>query len=682
MSTIGDKTLPVIAAGSLCAGPRQRKESVPRAFNLIEVSKTSARIHVRVKDERASSWRPDARYRSAGNFVPWYDVPLARGGRTGNRVALPSKHRLPTNVKCPTPFRESIASSMRREAVILSYVWNDYADAFDCNVSQIVLGPRGSGKTALLLSLTFNGRRAAERYRNDPCGLLARIGLMCPMKIPDASSFTNKGWLPTEERKEMFGAVVSTLWAKELVDTLELAFPWAQDCGFAVPPVEGLVHQLCNVWFNKKKCRTYEDIKEQLRRIRYAVRVALSERVEAKRRDKLKAVAAYPIYQGSLELLSAIADYLKAFEAFANTNWFVMFDEVENLTDWQQVFVYSYLAASAESVNVKIAALPYSHQKALEPILPPIVEDDDYKEIALALPARIGTKKEGNTSQFLRVAQGMWRARLENAGLEYVAMEDVWPEHEYVDVIRKATSDKIAGIEELEHRLINDLPPSGRARAERLRSKKHSEFSDQYWRKYQQPFRMRFAHSVTPQGINVPLYWGWRTFIRACDGNCRWFLMLADECWRLYWAREGLRPLSAEEEHKALLAWAKAIERKCGAFGEHGDQLREIVNQLTNTLRAQLYVRQTLTRETARIETYNLTAKQQDAIALGIAYGFLVPELDAANGDGIYYTYPKSDIEMRLGYPIAVAQSLLLRKGVAARIPDLSQVVFPWCKSE
>lgn len=71
--------LPVVAAGSLCAGPRQRGESVPRSYNIIELRGDVARVYVRVKDERHTPWRPCVRFRAAnGNFCHYYDVPLPR----------------------------------------------------------------------------------------------------------------------------------------------------------------------------------------------------------------------------------------------------------------------------------------------------------------------------------------------------------------------------------------------------------------------------------------------------------------------------------------------------------------------------------------------------------------------------------------------------------------------------
>jgi predicted phosphodiesterase len=682
MQTIGHNPLPVIAAGSLCAGRRERGDSVPRAFNLIEISDEVARVHTRIKEERSSPWCPYARFRFQDTWVPWFNVQLPGKGRKRsvdpNRTATTRRE---TNIKRPTPFRESIASKTHREEAVLQYVWNYYAEAFDCAVPQIVLGPRGSGKTALLLSLTFEGRRDTVRYRNDPAGVLARIGLMCPMKIVDVSSFANKGWLDKGRRREMFTALISTLWAKELVDTLEACVPWSQGYRFTAPFEGDCSRTLGSIWFNITTCNGYDGVREHLREVRFVIRKALSEADDVERAKTVAQVRGYPIYHGGLELLAAAADFLKRWEAFNNTSWFVLFDEVEYLNDWQQEVVYRYLAVSAEGINIKIATLPYSHVRALEHLTPRIVEHDDYQELALALPAQVTARdptEDSAATTFVEIAKGIWRGRLAAANINPVELENVWPEEEYAHVLAAAGVSNIANSDQLEVELIRDLPEESKHRAARLREHNRSAFSDQYWRKYQQPFRLRLAKRLEIDGMKVPLYWGCSTLLKACDGNCRWFLMLADECWRMFWSLGGVRPLSAEEQHRAVMSWAASIARKCGSFGEHGNSLKEIVDQIIGMLTANLYGRQCLTREIAKVKAHNITTDQANAIAIGIAYGFLVPDLESPGASTGSYTYPKADIEMRLGYPIVVSKALLLRKGVAARIPDLRQAVFPW----
>lgn len=340
------------------------------------------------------------------------------------------------------------------------------------------------------------------------------------------------------------------------------------------------------------------------------------------------------------------------------------------------------MAVAAEGINVKIATLPYSHIHALDRVHPGITEYDDYQELVLALPAQVagGEAARNQGTKLVEIARGIWNNRLHAAALVSAPLETVWPEEEYTAVLASAGASELSSTKALEEGMIDDLPESSRERAYRLRSVNPTAFSDQYWRKYQQPFRMRLARKLAAQQIEVPLYWGWATLLKACDGNCRWFLMLADECWRMFWSVQGIRPLTASEQHRAVMSWANSIERKCGSFGEHGDILREVTKRMSGTLTASLYQRRSITREATRITTHKVSSDQAEAIAIGIAYGFLVPDLEWADTYTGRYTYPRNNIQMRLGFPIAASKALMLRKGVAVTIPDLTQAVFQWWK--
>jgi 3',5'-cyclic AMP phosphodiesterase CpdA len=75
-----DFHLPIVAAGSLCAGPRQREESIPRLYNLIQIQGNMARVHTRSRETKD---------------VPW--MPYAHWGRPSPRRQwlMPQSHRLP-----------------------------------------------------------------------------------------------------------------------------------------------------------------------------------------------------------------------------------------------------------------------------------------------------------------------------------------------------------------------------------------------------------------------------------------------------------------------------------------------------------------------------------------------------------------------------------------------------------
>ncbi|MCY1059055.1 metallophosphoesterase [Nannocystis sp. SCPEA4] len=673
---------PVIAAGSLCAGQRQRKDSVPRAYNIVAFHEKGIRVHVRNKDDRSSPWRAYARFKGAGNsYVGWYDIqhPSTEPAPAEPRSSIFTCAR----VRAATPFAEVNAKNNRLD-VVREYVWTDIAKMLDSDAPQIVLGPRGAGKTALLLSLTFDGRRANIYYARSPEQVLARIGLLCPMRVLEFSAFYHKGWLQEHEREDIFRAVIGTLWAEELLGTLESTEQWCKALGMAHPSQAESCNILSRLLFYRTEHRIYGDFSLALKELRHALISVLAVRDDGSRAQRFAELSVHPLVLSGPGLVADIAGELCRWAAFQETRWIIMFDEVEFLTQWQQRVVYSFLATLRGRVSAKVATLPYAHAQALSLIEPRLLEGSDYTEIPMTLTAHLEFQTadiDGSTKDFIDVVQGMWKSRLESAGIDHIPIEDVWGEWEHSTVLaalpgRKRNVPKSR--EELEDALIGDLKDGSALRAKALRGANPQAFSDQYWRKYQQPFRFRLAQRLSDEGTEVPLYWGWKAMLRACDGNCRWFLQLADQCWRLYW-KDGVRPLKPDEQDRALRQWASSVYRTCGGLTQRGEDLKGLVDRVAVELSRNLYGKKHLSSEMLSIRPGEaLPFEMAQAVAVGIAHGHIVPRLQTVDNGSFFY--PTSDVSLRLGFPIAVAKRLPLRSGTTLHIQDLRQVEFPWPK--
>jgi len=69
--------LPVVASGSLCAGPRQRQESIPRLYNLICIDgNKEVRVYTRFRQTKDTPWRAYANWGTPP--VSYFNVPLKK----------------------------------------------------------------------------------------------------------------------------------------------------------------------------------------------------------------------------------------------------------------------------------------------------------------------------------------------------------------------------------------------------------------------------------------------------------------------------------------------------------------------------------------------------------------------------------------------------------------------------
>ena len=668
--------MPVVAAGSLCAGQRQRPENVPRAYNVIEVGADTFKVWVRHKAERSSPWEAQPIRLKDRTWRHWYEIP--RSPRAEAPLGSQSHVSVlgPQTTRLPTPFADHNAKAAARQDVVRQYVWTDVAYALDSDVPQIVLGPRGAGKTALMMSLTFEGRLASPR--NDSVQkALERIGLLCSMNVGETTAFNGKGWLSQEERIQVFTATIGTIWAQELLHTLEKSLPWARSKSVETPSEEEVCKLLTEMLCGERTELTFAALTRWVKNLRSQLILSIGIRDDGRRQTKLAALLENPITRGSPGFLADVAGELARWSLFTETRWIMLFDEVEYLNEWQQGVVYDFLREPSQHVVAKLATLPYAHARALRMREQQLFEGNDFTELPLSLTADLELQSgdDAATEKFVDLASRLWRNRLTAAGIEPVQLAEVWPDALYESVVSTALRRDVTR-DFLEERLANDLAADARARALHLRSTSPKDFRDQYWRKYAQPFRVRFAQME--QGTaEVPLVWGWKAMLRACDGNCRWFLRLADDCWTTHWATAGMSALTPTEQYSALRRWSSSVYRVLGTMSKEGPILKDLIDKVASDLRARLIGLPHLVPEALLFQVKDFSDEQAEAIAVGVALGYLVPRVEPGN-EPVYY--PTRNVELRLGFPIAVEKRIPLRNGAVMKIGDLKQVAFQWLR--
>lgn len=653
-------SLPVVAAGSLCAGAAARPESTGRSYNVILVRAKKARVWVRVKDTKGGKWQDLCVFGTPRDRRSWYDVDLDADPELG--LTEDALTRRPRELRSPNPFSNVNAKASSRSRVLADYVWTRVADDAQIELPQIVVGTRGSGKTALLFTLTLEAQLKKLDSHNSP---LPVVGLYCPMKVNEVSAFNGKGALSLETRKTLFRAALATMWSTELVDALLSFSRWiAEKTGTAMPEAD-VVHALSNAWGVRPEQNTLTALRATVRGLRDLVLRCLSSTGSQHFESSFEEIIRVSLLRGGLGPLDDAARELQRWESFRSTRWTVLFDEVEFLNVWQQECVYQHMSNPSSNTSSKVATLPYAHSRALSEFPAVLVLGEDYGELSLVL---------GEDTDFERVAKGLWQSRLSDKNGP--SLEEIWPEEEYRLVVARAIPE-ITSDADLDDRLIEDLPVARRSSAKALKATNPSKFGDQFRRKYQQPFRFRLANrQLRENGITVPLYWGWRQMLKACGTNPRQFLLLAEMCWTNYWAAGGLRPLSAAEQYAALKQWASAFSARCASLPHKGHDLQEIISRVAEKLRGKLYNSMSLRNEQLSVKIEDCDQGQAEAIAIGIAYGFLVPKLTAdAAGRAMF---PASDIVMRLGYPVAIANDLPLRQGEVLKILTMRQLELSW----
>lgn len=670
--------LPVVSAGSLCAGPRERPESVPRAYNIIELNETAARVWVRIKKEKDRRWESCWEFGPATHRQPCYDIPFEISATDSRQISrapsitrtrqITNMRRKPGTGKSPNPFSESNAKSVQPSRVGKQYVPTASSSQVQHDLPQILLGSRGTGKTALLYTLTLEGQRLSPHQSAS----FAYVGLYCPMKTGDVSAFNGKGWMLESQREQLFSAFLATLWSVEMVRSLEILSTDGTN----------YVDVLSKLWGLPANIHSPTDLRQTLVALRNQVLNCLQSLNKSELRRELKNLSNVSLFTGGMGVLDSVAAELGSIDTqLDKVRWLILFDEVEFLNHWQQRCVYRHISFSTQYGSCKIATLPYAHLRALEAQKDILVEGQDYAEVPVVMV---------DDDEFGRVANGLWEARLEEYGIKPIPLAEAWPEKSYEEVIRLLASEVLFNkkdaetsmddevtAERLDDILIESLAPDRKQAANDLRGKNKREFSNEYSRKYRIPFRFRLAKRLDDdRKIVIPLHWGWKQMLKACDNNPREFLKLAEQCWLQYWSSGVVRSLTVGEQYDALRNWARRFARQAPALPHKGAVLQNLLDKTIQKLNDKLHGTKYLANEHFSIDIQDCSQDQAEAIAIGIAYGFLVPKTKPE--DEKNWPFPVDDVELRLGYPVAINNKLPLRHGETLKIGSLRQLEFPW----
>ncbi len=359
VSRIEGYRLPVISAGSLCAGPRQRPESVGRSYNIIRIAKTGARVWVRIKEQRGTPWKDASVFGTPQNRQSWYDVDF-ENDESEHARGLPTHGK--TSIRPFNPFQSSNAKTSDVTAVTKDYVHTHLSEDIQSPVPQIAIGARGSGKTALLLTLTLESQLQ--------CGVrsFSNIGIYCPMKVHEISLFNGLGAVPLPDRKRAFSAWLSAVWAMVLVNNISSA------SSELMLDEASIVKSLHRIWVGPQELLepSYTTLWHTLRDLRDSAFSAIGAEPYV---GPLRHVA--PLLRGGFGPLEDAATALRGHAPFSATRWTLLFDEVEFLSAWQQGCLYEFMARPSKSTSCKVATLPYAHTRAMREFGVDLVLGDD-----------------------------------------------------------------------------------------------------------------------------------------------------------------------------------------------------------------------------------------------------------------------------------------------------------------
>ncbi|MBF5044995.1 hypothetical protein FGE12_21515 [Aggregicoccus sp. 17bor-14] len=556
----------------------------------------------------------------------------------------------------PNPFRLRRVERMRPDEVISTYCPPETQFQLDDARHVILQGPRGSGKSTILRNIAESP--SALKGAVSPEGELL-VGTYVTVAQQWVAAYQRRGWLPSAQRDVLFIQGFNLLIAQQFAQSLSRLAHFVCDAPERAASVEArLVKNLWERFFTVAP-PTGVEVK------------GFIEHCKAMQRELRDVTLRAAFAPGETPTLPTGLLLSELFEPFGSLIsdidisaflprpplWVFAFDELDNLSEEQQVLFNTVLRNVSRPIAIKGACLPHGHrtlktQAEDNPVMP----GEDFEYVALSLDPKSVAGK--------RFALRLYATRLAGAGATDLPKSPVqWLGD--TSIRHRATTyleKRFKG------RTWEDVIPSLSETAPPLPERKINADSA---RQYVPALAMRLLRRAATGNASVTAYAGWTDVMAASDGNPRRLLRLLD---RLYEASEGATTISPEQQSSVIRSVADSAFDRLVALPRCGRWIQDWVDALGTKLEERLHSGRRLRRDSCSISLNlaSLTATEASAVQTAIAYGVLFPwAFDPRSG------YPTGDHDYWLSFGLAPRYWLVLRKGKPIDFNELSNEELP-----
>ncbi|GAC19483.1 ORC-CDC6 family AAA ATPase [Paraglaciecola arctica] len=427
-------------------------------------------------------------------------------------------------------FEASNARDFTSHQLVNEFIWTDsFSDLLYSTKNQMVLGSRGSGKTALIKMLSHQNLRKLsvkvidnednEEFRQiEEAKKVIReksfIATYVPLKVEWINSLENY-----EGSKEAyFTWSLNLATCARLLDTIiSCTEEYIEGEVKATLMQRKICKQLSILWTLPKIINNFSDFRKELEIIEYRKNLIFNKEsmgIELGEEDKMLGIS----FHGSLFApftiaTKTIANYLDIPES---SKWVLCLDEAEFLAEVHHQILNTHMR-SANDIFFKITTMPYRHHTLSTTVEANINVGHDLEYIYID---KLGTINMNQTTSDARIEKFATKL-FENRLKQFTKIGDI--SLEGLVGLSKLSQDttKLTDNDELLKLIDSHCNPATKERAKRLYKTDINRFNDEISRKLRGILLLRDEFHNRVGSSNTPLYSGKSIISRCSDGNPR-----------------------------------------------------------------------------------------------------------------------------------------------------------------
>lgn len=554
--------------------------------------------------------------------------------------------------KIGNPFENDNARNSTPNDLPYQFVWTTDFARLISSKNHVLIGARGSGKTAIIKMLSHE---YLSRLNHESAATLIKdrsfIGTYVPMRLSWVGGLKNKPWLTERGRENHFQWRLNVACCSAFISTIESCLR-----AYTTGKVEFIIterdlcQQLSLAWFPERQAESIELLRQYLAEVEYS-KLLDEEKLRVNQGQESSSIG-IEFDVGLFEPLKRAISILKQFIKFPNSAiWAVCLDEAEYLSVEYQRVLNSHMRTYADGLVFKVTTMPYKHYTLETNTAVPLVRGDDFEyiyldsmEVSKRTFSEYEALKKFSTELFERRLKG---SRWENSGVtlemllstSIVLADKTIPQDRLIELIGKYSNNATL------------------ARAQYLYGS--TKFDDEIGRKLKGALLLRDAASQIKGNSSSTIYSGVEMVIRCSDGNPRRFISLLNSMYLAGSDEAGFKPVPLAVQDRILRHFSTNEFRRIISEPNHGNGMHQLLFKIGKYFKEGLHYR-TLSSDLILSFRYNIDDPTTwDIVSESVGLGLIRPLVEKSDFDEL----PVKEGTFRLSYMLSPYFLLLPRRG-------------------
>lgn len=569
-----------------------------------------------------------------------------------------------TEIKNRNLFEVDNARDLTRRELVNTFVETQDFKRLLSSKNHIILGERGSGKTALAKMLSHDHLSLLPvDYAQQAINEKSFIGMYVSIKAEWVSGLKNKPWQNDEEKESFFQWRLNVAVCQAFLRTLRSCLDiYIDNIGERVIIERKLISEISSSWSEDQyNTSSIIDLQRYLEDIEHKRQLQLArKRVNGGLREGEEFVGLAFDVELFEPLRRGIILTGRNLELPEDSKWLLCLDEAEALDESHHRILNTYLRTDSGNLVFKITTTPYSHYTQDTNSGTPLVHGHDYEYVYID---RIPLFQDEELVNKLFEK----RAKLSAPEYQEITLEKLLGRSK---LLKPKDSDWTADSEEMVL-LKKYANKSTYERALKLLNSNKSTFRDSISRKLHGALILRQAVESKRGHTKLDIYSGVEIVLRCGDSNPRRLVRIFNSLLlslKNDYNESAIPLISQKKQTDILIEFSTDTLERTKVLPKYGPHLYDTVKAIGDYMSNSLHNLPLASNLILAVEIdKNISDKDWEVVERAVEWGFLYPIRSNNTPDLL----PRKEGKFHLAYVLAPHFLLLPRKGESRKLSTM-----------